>query len=140
MLILGIVMKKILVIAGFFIALAACSDVEKLTLAGSEWKPVFQDIKDTGNAFVRFGDDGRVNGSSGCNMMQGGFTLTGDQITIGPLAMTRMACLDGLGIVQQRFVGALEKATKASLEGLTLSLYDGDGRKILELRKVSSNE
>jgi Heat shock protein len=73
-------------------------------------------------------------------MMQGGFTLTGDQITIGPLAMTRMACLDGLGIVQQRFVGALEKAAKASREGLTLSLYDSDDRKILELQKASSDE
>ena len=39
-----------------------------------------------------FAADGSLSGNSGCNTYNGSYTVTGDQITIGPLASTRMAC------------------------------------------------
>ncbi len=120
------------------LGMSACSNTEQTTLAGSAWKPVFEDIEDTGEAFVRFGEDGRVDGSSGCNMMQGGFTLDDDRISIGPLAMTRMACLDGMGVVEQRFTNALMNAAKAERDGTKLSLFDAEDQKILDLQQVDA--
>jgi len=38
--------------------------------------------------------DGRLAVSNTCNRMMGGFTLAGEQLTIGPLASTMMACTD----------------------------------------------
>ena len=35
-----------------------------------------------------FGTNGQVTGSSGCNTFMGPYTLTGDTISIGPLAST----------------------------------------------------
>lgn len=121
------------------LGMAACSETEQMTLAGSAWKPVFEDIQDTGEAFVRFGEDGKVNGSSGCNRMQGGFTLDDGKINIGPLAMTRMACLDGMGVVEQRFTNALMSAAKAERDGTKLSLFDAEDQKILDLQQVDAD-
>jgi heat shock protein HslJ len=38
--------------------------------------------------------DGRLAVSNTCNRMAGGFTLAGDQLTLGPMASTMMACHD----------------------------------------------
>lgn len=45
--------------------------------------------------------DGQVNGSSGCNSYFGEYTINGNEISIGPLASTEMACMDPEGIMQQ---------------------------------------
>ncbi len=42
-----------------------------------------------------FNPDGTVNGSGGCNNYTGGYTLAGDQISVGPLASTMMFCETG---------------------------------------------
>lgn len=36
--------------------------------------------------------DGRVAGNSGCNRFTGGFALTGEGLSFGPVAATKMAC------------------------------------------------
>ena len=37
---------------------------------------------------------GTTSGYAGCNQFTGGYKLTGDDLTIGPLASTRRACVD----------------------------------------------
>ncbi|MFM5923751.1 MAG: META domain-containing protein [Novosphingobium sp.] len=56
---------------------------------------------------IRFGADGRVNGSTGCNAFSGTFETSGDTLTIGALAMTRRACPGPIGVQEQKFVSAL---------------------------------
>ena len=39
-------------------------------------------------------EEGVVSGDAGCNLFNGPFEVTGEQITIGPLASTLAACVD----------------------------------------------
>ena len=48
-------------------------------------------VPDGVEATARF-VDGRVSGSTGCNSYSGSYDLGGDELRIGPLAMTRKAC------------------------------------------------
>lgn len=72
-----------------------------------------------------FGEDGTLSGSSGCNSYSGEYQLTGDQLSVGPLASTMMACESGMD-QEARYLAALQKAQRASIspEGRLLVQYD----------------
>ncbi len=76
-----------------------------------------------------FGDDGRVTGSGGCNRFFGPCALDGEAVSIGPLASTRMACLEPQGVGEQEtaFLAALERAVSWSIREGRLQLRDADG-------------
>ena len=71
--------------------------------------------------------DGQMEGFGGCNNFSGGYTVDSDQITIGPLMSTMMACADDVNAFESQFLTALQKATTWSVTGGTLDLRDGDG-------------
>jgi heat shock protein HslJ len=76
-----------------------------------------------------FQEDGTVFGSAGCNNFSGGYTVQGDQIQIGPLAMTMMFCPEPEGVIDQEmaFGAALESAATFSIQGDSLELRTADG-------------
>jgi heat shock protein HslJ len=75
-----------------------------------------------------FGDDGHISGSAGCNTYMGSYSVTGSNISIGPLASTRMACTpDDVNTQEQAFLMALEASTTYELVGDRLTLRDGGG-------------
>jgi heat shock protein HslJ len=76
-----------------------------------------------------FEEDGTVFGSGGCNNFSGGYTVDGDQIAIGPLAMTMMFCAEPEGVMEQEmaFGAALESAATFSIQGDQLELRTADG-------------
>ncbi len=76
-----------------------------------------------------FAPDGTVSGSGGCNNYTGGYTLSGDQISIGPLASTMMFCEAGSD-EETTYLAALQQAKRLafSAEGRLQIFYDpGDG-------------
>jgi heat shock protein HslJ len=78
---------------------------------------------------IKFDKDGNVSGNAGCNTFSGAYTLTGNQIKIGPLASTLMACSDPAGIMDQesQFLTALQSAATYQIEGMVLELRNSDG-------------
>lgn len=76
-----------------------------------------------------FQEDGTVFGSAGCNNYTGGYTVDGDQIQIGPLAMTMMFCEQPEGVMDQEmaFGAALESAAAYTIQGDMLELRTADG-------------
>ena len=85
-------------------------------------------------AQVRF-DGTRVSGSGGCNRISGGYLREGGSLRIGPLAATRMACVDAeRGQLESAFVDALQATTAYSLlGGNQLTLLDASGRTLAVL-------
>lgn len=86
---------------------------------------VAEGIKITAN----FNPDGTVNGSGGCNNYTGGYTLAGDQISVGPLASTMMFCETG-SQEETAYLAALQQAKTFAFtpEGRLQIFYDpGDG-------------
>jgi heat shock protein HslJ/membrane-bound inhibitor of C-type lysozyme len=81
---------------------------------------------------LNFLDAGRVAGSSGCNRIIGGFTLTGEGLQFGPMASTMMACPDPLMEQERRMLDALEQvaAFDVGADG-TLRLLGDDHRTAL---------
>lgn len=64
---------------------------------------------------IRF-EDGRVSGSSGCNRFMGGYTLTGESLTLTQMASTQMACPDDAMAQEVRI---LERLSQVSMFDLT---------------------
>ena len=63
------------------------------------------------NVTVQFAEDNSLSGFSGCNSFFGPYTLTGQEIQIGPLGSTMMAC--DTGMTQESIVtAALQQAYK----------------------------
>lgn len=73
-------------------------------------------------------EDGRVTGFAGCNMLAGSYQLSGDALRLGPLAMTRMACLSPeANAMEAGFVRGLEQVATYRISGPLLELRDASG-------------
>jgi heat shock protein HslJ len=70
-----------------------------------------------------FQENGNVGGKSGCNGYFGPFQTEGDQISVGPLAVTGKLCIDEAIMEQEMlFLQALESAATYRVEGSSLQL------------------
>lgn len=73
------------------------------------------------------GEEGRVSGSGGCNRFAGTYAQTGDALSFGQLAGTRMACLGPGMELESRFHAALGQVTGYVIDGEELTLEGPDG-------------
>jgi heat shock protein HslJ len=105
----------------------------RLTSLGAEAVPVASGQQ---APFLRFDEAGRsVSGSGGCNRLVGGYETADGRLKIGPLASTRMACLDDTASAREtRFLAALEAVGGYRIEGQSLRLLSGQGRILAELK------
>ena len=73
--------------------------------------------------------DGTASGTGPCNRYHLPFTHDGEDVTTGPVASTKVACMDALLAAEQRYFAQLEKVDTARKEGtednLVLSGPDG---------------
>jgi putative lipoprotein len=101
-----------------------------LELAGSEWGFAGETAKSA--PFVQFRSDGKVGGHSGCNRFTGTYTQKDDELTIGPLASTRMACQPEVMEREQKFL-ALSNVRYVEATHLQLTLKDGNGEVLAKM-------
>lgn len=81
---------------------------------------------------------GRASGSGGCNRFTGAFRRQGGRLTLGPLAATRMACLDpAAGRTETRFLAALEATAAYRVAGRRLTLLDAAGAPLAVLEEAT---
>lgn len=63
------------------------------TLTNTSWTIVaIGDEAVSGDRYVLRFEQGRISGRAGCNRFSGSYSQSGETLTAGPLAMTRMAC------------------------------------------------
>jgi len=72
--------------------------------------------------FLIDGETSQIAGFAGCNRFSGNFWLKEGKPKIGPMAVTAMACADGME-QEQVFLRALETFTRYEIEGETLRLF-----------------
>jgi heat shock protein HslJ len=78
--------------------------------------------------------NGRVSGSGGCNRFNGSYKTTGkQQLTIGPLATTYMACEEGVMTQESNYLKALQAAQRYELnkDGLQIFYKTDQGSGVL---------
>ena len=80
-------------------------------------------------ATARF-EEGKVSGNAGCNNFSASYTISGEDLTIGPAMATRRLCAEPIGIMEQeqQYLQALQQAHSYQLGS------DKLGRGRLELR------
>jgi heat shock protein HslJ len=108
------------------------------TLLHGEWlvqslagAPPVKDSKPT----IAFESPGRVHGAASCNRFTGGFTLTGESLTIDQPAATMMACVPDEVMKQEAlFLELLKAVSRFSTDGKVLTLTTTDGRTITARR------
>jgi heat shock protein HslJ len=82
----------------------------------------------TGTTVTARFDQGQVSGDGGCNRFSGQFEISGDSISIGPLATTLMACSDPAASTQEsQYLEALQLATTFRVTGDRLELFRPGG-------------
>jgi heat shock protein HslJ len=118
----------VLLASQFMVSSAAAGPSD---LAGSEWG--FAGETGRTARFVQFRADGIVGGSSGCNRFTGAYNQKGDELTMGPLASTRMACPPPIMEREQQFLTMLGNVRYAAADDLNLTLKGRNGEVLAEL-------
>lgn len=72
-------------------------------------------------------DGGQADGIAACNHFGGGYSLTGDTLTFGPMAVTEMACEEPRMSLEKAFLDALAATVAYRLDGGQLRLLDEAG-------------
>lgn len=119
-------------------ALVGCGG-DPLSLLVGDWKveeisggPVIANSETS----LAFDLDGSIHGNASCNRFFGGFSLTGEGLTLSPGGATMMACEQGLMDQEQKFLAALENVNRfESLPDGALRLVDVEGNTVLALRQ-----
>ena len=111
--------------------------VEPVGLVGTSWTAVMYNTGTQAVTNVRegvtitatFTEDGKLNGSAGCNNYMTSFTVDGNAISIQPPATTRKFCAEPAGVMEQEtaFVTMLPEAAVYTISGDTLELRTADG-------------
>lgn len=95
-------------------------------LLGTAWR--LEDLGGAGvldrvQATLEFPEIGRIAGSGSCNRFIGSVAIAGEEIKIGPLGSTRMACAEAVGNQEGEYLKALRNAERFTLDGSTLLIY-----------------
>ena len=71
---------------------------------------------------------GMVSGNAGCNDYTGSYTIDGDKLTIGPLAVTKKACGPAETAVETVFLTAMGRVATYDVSGDSLELKTADAK------------
>ena len=97
---------------------------------GSGYKTVIPGTEIT----ARFGTDGSLTGSAGCNTYNGGFIAYDQTLRVSNLTSSRSLCQTPEGIMDQEgnYLSALRQASKMTISAGQLTVFDSSGNRILE--------
>jgi heat shock protein HslJ len=122
------------------LACAACTTIAPSgsTFDGSEWRVAAISGRTTpmdGNYYVNF-QGGRISGRFGCNNWTGSYSVAGDMLTAGEVAMTRMACIEPANTFENQGVAVLNQPMQWKLiANQQLTLSNGAGSIVMERRR-----
>jgi heat shock protein HslJ/uncharacterized lipoprotein YbaY len=114
-----------------------CAGDPEALLVGGEWivESIDGRMIDRSRATLDFGIDGRLAGKATCNAYTAAYTLTGESLTVGNTATTRMNCPPALMEQEQLFLDVLQRVRTFDVSDTgALILQDDRGRKITARR------
>ncbi|WP_169711830.1 META domain-containing protein [Henriciella litoralis] len=106
--------------------------VDIADLTGKEWMVAMLDgapVLSTSRVTVSFDADGRISGQASCNAYTGSYKVNKSALYVGPLALTRKACVGPLMEQERTFMALLESVSDMSLDDSgTLTIRGEDGK------------
>ena len=106
-------------------------------LAGTQWVAVEIDGAPVGNtrSTLRFDNDARAAGSTGCNSYFASVTQTSTALQFGSVGSTKMACETPLMDQETKFLAALDAVRLHRFEGDMLLFVDASGRVRIKFKR-----
>lgn len=84
-----------------------------------------------------FFEDGRVGGNAGCNQYSGSYAVDGDEIQVGELATTMIACPIDVMDQESAYLASMQSAASFEISDGKLSLFDEDGGLLLRFAEAA---
>jgi heat shock protein HslJ len=112
-----------------FLMLVGCSGTDPLD--GTSW--ILTAYRKTqpidGTTITATFQNGEINGSAGCNSYFASYQVKGNEIEMGVIAQTEMACLDPEGVMEQEriIMEFLSDAQEFLLANGQLQIFRSDG-------------
>lgn len=83
-----------------------------------------------------FGRDGSISVNGGCNTAFGPYTVSGNNISIGPLAGGQLFCSEEINQQEAAYLAALQAATTFEISGNELVLRDAGGLEVVRFVRL----
>jgi heat shock protein HslJ len=120
----------------------ATAKTEPFNLVGTEWQ--LQDLAGNGIAAnvhptLAFPEAGKVAGNGSCNRFSGPSQIAGNELKLGPLASTRMACPEPAMSQETKYLDALQAAERYEWKDPYLLIYCKDIDKPLRFSRGSGS-
>ena len=82
---------------------------------------------------ARFGADGSLSGSAGCNNYNGGFMAYDQTLRISKISSSQVLCAEPAGVMEQEgdFLTLLKQAAKMKISAGQLDVFDSSGNRIM---------
>lgn len=82
---------------------------------------------------ARFGADGTLGGSAGCNSYSGGFQAYDQILLVGSLTSSQALCDMPEGVMEQEavFLSLMQRAATMTINAGQLTIFDGTGQRLL---------
>jgi heat shock protein HslJ len=118
----------------------SCNVNGEPSLLGTRWHLIevvwtgVRDDAELGQAELSFSADGRLSGSTGCNRLNGSYTLTDNKLAFGPMMTTRRACPSSQGQLEIAVEKALDKVNGFEISDSILHLWH-DGVPVLRYKQ-----
>ena len=90
-------------------------------------------VSEDSEAVVAFGQEGQITGHGGCNRFFGAYDIKGENLEIGPLGATQMACPRPIMEQETEFLRALGEAHRLIRDGDKLMLMNESGNVLVRL-------
>jgi len=122
-----------------FVMLVASTSASAEGLAGSEWRPSqigSSAVPPHTEQFIRFKGDGKLTRHGGCNRFFGQYKILGNEIKMGPVGATRMACAKPIMDLEIVFFTVLETAKTFRRYKASLVLLGADGKEQVRLAQT----
>jgi heat shock protein HslJ len=123
--------------------ITACSPAAPANLQGTSWQLVSYGPSSNptaalpdGQASITFNEDGRVNGSLGCNSVSAEYKITGEKITFGPMMMTLMACPEPQMLQESTASSILSGEVSFEVTSNKLTITSSDGNNVLTFDRI----
>ena len=85
------------------------------------------------NLTIIFNDSTKtVSGFSGCNRYTGTYTQTENTLSFGPIAATKMACMEGVNKIETKMFEALSDTNTISINNQKITLQNGNDNLIIK--------
>jgi heat shock protein HslJ len=109
-------------------------------LAYTNWTPITMNgepVIVANNQLMLSFDESVVSGNGGCNSFNGGYTVNGSMLSIGPLATTRLLCgNEAMDQQEMAYLTALQSAASFTISEGQLILFGNSGSELLRLNPI----